>query len=235
MLKQVTQLKAGFIVATAAAAVLLMPQVSHAFLITRTSGPVPGTGAPLAPPTVIDFNSFANNTPVPAAATLIATGAGNGNAFIQRTLGLAEYQGNQLNIGVSGSGSTQSFADAIVSFTFNAPRGLGYFGLQWQNPQADESIRFYSGSTLIQTLTGTQVLANAIGAGGNYFNFIVTNNGEIFNRVDLARLNPSNGNFFRVDDVAYQQIPTPVLLPGLLGLGFGILKKKRKQEAMAAV
>jgi hypothetical protein len=220
---------AATIVGSAAAYIVLSaiaPQSAQAFLITRTNSPTPGTPAPLAPPTVIDFNSFENNLPVSSTSTQIATSPGNGNAFIQLISGVAEYQGNQLNIGTNANNSP----GGLVRFTFNGPNGQGYFGLQWQNPTVDEVISFYSGNSLIQSFTGTQVADQAIGNGGNYYNFIVTNNSEIFNRVDLAQVNPPNGNDFQVDNVAYQQIPTPALLPGIMGIGAGIWKKRRKQE-----
>jgi hypothetical protein len=217
------------IVGSAAACIVLSaisPQSAQAFLITRTNSPTPGTLAPLALPTVIDFNSFSNNSSVLTTSTLIAPDTGNGQAFIQLISGAAKYQGNQLNIGTSGNNSP----GGIVSFTFDGTKGQGYFGLQWQNPTVDEVISFYSGNSLIQSFTGTQVADQAIGNGGNYYNFIVTNNSEIFNRVDLAQVNPPNGNDFQVDNVAYQQIPTPALLPGIMGIGAGIWKKRRKQE-----
>jgi hypothetical protein len=218
----------GFALATTVALsafALAAPQAAQAFLITRTAGPLPepGINAPLLPPTVIDFNSQPNQTSVPTSPTTIATSPDNGNATIQRTDGVAEFQGNQLVIGSAGNASALG---GTVSFTFDDPRGLGYLGLNWQNPTANEVISFYSGNTLIQALDGSTVLGAALG-NGRYFNFFVTNNGEIFNRVDLSELGGTPGNAFRVDNVAYQAIPTPALLPGIIALGVGTLRKRR--------
>jgi hypothetical protein len=195
-----------------------LSQPAQAFGVTR--GPIPTSPAP----TVIDFNTPPNNTPVPGSATQIATSSTNGNATIQLLSGLAEYQGNQLNIGQSGKAK----AAGTVSFVFS--KAQDYFGLQWQNPTVDEVVRLYTNNVLAFTFTGLQ--ANALGGGGNYYNFSA-GVGQTFDRVDLAQVNPPNGNFFRVDDVAYRgaattAVPTPALLPGLVGLGYGLLNKRRK-------
>lgn len=211
--------------------VALSPQSAQAFLITRDNGSfVPGPATFLTPPTIAEFN-VPNSTIVPGpldSPAPIASSTGNGNAFIQRLAGVVEYQGNQVNIGTSGNNSP----GGTVSFTFDGVNGQGYLGLNWQNLEGDEVIRFYSdiaGMNLIQQFTYTQIIAQAVGSG-NYFNFLVTNNSEIFRRVELQQLGATNGNFFRIDSLAYQQIPTPALLPGILGFGLGIWKKRRKQE-----
>jgi hypothetical protein len=209
-----------------AGSIVALPQSAQAFLITRDANFTPGPFLAV-PPTVADFN-VANN-PVSTTPTLIASSTSNGDAFIQRLSGVVEYQGNQVNIGTSGNNSP----GGVVSFTFNGANGQGYLGLNWQNLEGNEVIRFYSdiaGSNLIQQLTYNQIVAQAFGSG-SYFNFIVTNNSEVFRRVELEQLvGGENGNFFRVDSLAYQQIPTPALLPGLLGLGASLWNKRRKQE-----
>lgn len=213
--------------ATAAMTVAALAQsgVAHAFLITRTNGPTP-VNPSLSPPTVIDFDFKAPPAPVPTTPTAIAPGGPNGGATIQNTAGAATYQGNQLEIGGNND------VTGIVSFVFDDPRGMGYLGLQWQNPRGNEFISFFNAAgTLIGTeLSGLEVVADAFG-NGNYFNFFVTNNSEIFTRVDFRRA-ASNGNSFLIDDLAYQAIPTPALLPGLVALGIGAVRK-RKAEAEA--
>ncbi|XGV98167.1 MAG: PTPA-CTERM sorting domain-containing protein [Leptolyngbya sp. BL-A-14] len=208
---------------------------AQAFLITRTTGtsPLPGINAPLPAPTVIDFDGLqdgppAGPNPVPTAPTSIGPGGPNGGAKIQNTDGVATFQGNFLRIGDNGLGASNR---GTVSFVFGDPRGMGYLGLNWQNPRGNESISFFSGNTLIQTITGATL--DALSGGGNYFNFFVTNNSEIFNRIDLTRT-PASGNAFQVDNLAYQAIPTPALLPGLLAMGVGVWRK-RKAAAEAKV
>jgi hypothetical protein len=215
---------------TAALTVVAMAQsgAAQAFLITRTAGPLPAAGinAPLAPPTVIDFDSL--NGIVPTTPTTLVPGGPNGGATIARTPGtVAGYLlTDGLRIGALASGE--------VSFKFDDPRGMGYFGFFLDSitaPLSAVSISFLSGNSLIQSLTGTQL--NQVTGPGNYFNFFVTNNSEIFDQVLLTDSSGGllGGNFV-VDNVAYQAIPTPALLPGLVALGIGVVRK-RKAEAEA--
>jgi hypothetical protein len=219
--------------ATAALTVvaLVQSQAAQAFLITRSAGPnVPANVNPsLSPPTVIDFNAL--NGVVPTTPTSISPGGPNGGATLERS-GSADYGSlffptNGLRVGGGGSGQ--------VSFKFDDPRGMGYFGLFFSRvttPLANLSVSFRSGGSLspIRTFTGTELFATG---SGNYFNFFVTNNNEIFDEVLLADASSSLlGGSFIVDNVAYQAIPTPALLPGLLGLAFGVVRK-RKAEAEA--
>jgi len=207
-------------------AALANTESAHAFLIYRTIG-LPGNVNPsLAPPTVIDFNGPAFNGLVPTTATSIGPGGLNGGATIQRT-GNADFQGDRLRIGTAAGPNGTS---GTVSFKFDDPRGMGYFGFLLGPPSAaNEVVSFFSGNSLIKSFTGP--LFESVTGTCNYFNFFVTNNSEIFNRVDFTR-NLASGNAFHVDNVAYQAIPTPALLPGLVAMGLGIVRK-RKAEATA--
>ena len=210
-------------------AALANTESAHAFLIYRTAGPSVPTGVnpSLAPPTVINFNGPAFDGLVPTTATPIGPGGLNGGATIQRT-GNADFQGNRLRIGTAGGGPDGT--SGTVSFRFDDPRGMGYFGFLLGPPSAaNEVVSFFAGNSLIKSFTGP--LFESVTGTGNYFNFFVTNNSEIFNRVDFTR-NLASGNAFHVDNVAYQAIPTPALLPGLVAMGLGIVRK-RKAEANA--
>ena len=206
---------------------------AHAFLIYRTTGTNPGVVNPsLAPPTVIDFDGLSNLVPnlVPTTATSIVPGGLNGGATIQRTAGNANFQDNTLRIGTAAPPSVGGTL-GTVSFTFDDPRGMGYFGFRLNGSSgANEVVTFFSKLTNAQFSFSGPSFGSVPGAG-NYFNFFVTNNTEIFNRVDFTR-NTAPGNAFRVDNVAYQAIPTPALLPGLVAMGLGIVRK-RKAEANA--
>jgi len=212
-------------------AALANTEAAHAFLIYRTAGPSVPTGVnpSLAPPTVINFNGLSGLVPTTATSIgLGATGDGlNGGATIQNTAGVANYTNDgSLRIGIGGTTNTPG----TVSFRFDDPRGMGYFGFLLAPPSAaNEVVSFFSGNSLIKSFTGP--LFESVAGTGNYFNFFVTNNSEIFNRVDFTR-NIASGNAFRVDNVAYQAIPTPALLPGLVAMGLGIVRK-RKAEATA--
>jgi len=216
-------------------AALATSESAHAFLVYKTTGniPQPGINAPLAAPTVINFNGSAFTGFVPTTATSIgpgATGDGlNGGATIQRTAGNANYQGSALRIGTP---SGRNGTTGTVSFKFDDPRGMGYFGFFLPNTAANEVVSFFSKTNSINPIASfTGNTLNAASGNGRYFNFFVTNNSEIFNRVDFTR-NLAQGSAFRVDNVAYQAIPTPALLPGLVAMGLGIVRK-RKAEATA--
>lgn len=207
---------------------------AHAFLIYRTAGPSVPTGVnpSLAPPTVIDFNGQSGL--VPTTATSIGPGGLNGGATIQRT-NSADYNSpaDNLRIGAFFNGGPIASRNTAgsVQFDFDDPRGMGYFGFLLQNLPLNPlaaSISFFSGDTQIQSFTGSTF--GALPGAGNYFNFFVTNNSEIFNRVVFADTSLI-GNL-QVDNVAYQAIPTPALLPGLVAMGLGIVRK-RKAEANA--
>lgn len=210
---------------------MVQTEAAHAFLIKRTAGPsVPaGVNPSLAAPTVIDFADLSGD--VSTTETFIGpgvTGDGlNGGATIQRlgTGGNATYFGEGLRIGPGAATS--------VSFRFDHPNGMGYFGFfleEINGAAANFTISFWSNNSLIETLTGAQVNTQAVGFG-NYFNFFVTNNDEIFDQVVFAKT-ATGDSFLRIDNVAYQAIPTPALLPGLVGLAFGAVRK-RKAEAEA--
>ena len=210
-------------------AALTTSEAAHAFRIYRTAGPsVPaGVNPSLALPTVIDFNGSAFNGLVPITATPIGPGGLNGGATIQRT-GDADFPGNVLRIGTA---TGRDGTPGTVSFRFDDPRGMGYFGFRLDNSSsANEVVTFFSKLTNAQ-FSFTGPLFESVAGTGDYFNFFVTNNSEIFNRVDFTR-NLASGNAFRVDNVAYQAIPTPALLPGLVAMGLGIVRK-RKAEATA--
>jgi hypothetical protein len=57
------------------------------------------------------------------------------------------------------------------------------------------------------------------------FNFVGTGSDE----VKLGFQN--NPGFLRLDDVSVTAVPTPALLPGLIGLGVGMLRKRKAEAA----
>ena len=214
--------------ATVALSTVMLSESVLAFEIRRTAGnvPQPGINAPLAAPTVIDFNGPSFTGQVPGTVTTLVANGPNGGAKIQKTAGDANYQGSSLRIGTPGKNGTAG----KVSFTFDDPRGLGYFGFFLPSSTAvNEVVSFFGANGFIQSFTGADL--NKLLPNGNYINFRVQNNGEIFNRVDFTR-NLASGSAFSVDNVAYQAIPTPALLPGLVAFGVGVMRK-RKAEAKA--
>jgi hypothetical protein len=129
---------------------------------------------------------------------------------------------------------------------------LGYFGLFWGSPGANDRITFVlrnaTGVTNNVTYTASQIFAGTGVTGlngltdfngsairpGRYVNFFSTNNGPNANKVIESVLLEDSGlqsglRSFQVDNIAYEAIPTPALLPGILGFGFSFWKKRRNQ------
>jgi hypothetical protein len=127
--------------------------------------------------------------------------------------------------------------------TINFSRPLDYFGLYWGSIDSSNSIEFYNNDVLVESFSGLNVynLDSSIvdGAGGvpgsRFVNFTATRSDEVFNRIVLRFSQPA----FETDNHAYRaafdnppsplpQVPTPALLPGLLGLAWTVLRKHRQ-------
>jgi hypothetical protein len=114
-----------------------------------------------------------------------------------------------------------------------------YFGLYWGSIDSYNTVAFYNGAALINSFTGTQVAALATGlatadsgsqtdaTANRYINFVSDNAGEYFNRIVLT----SSQAAFESDNHAFRAIPTPALLPGLVGMGVSFWRKRRQQTA----
>lgn len=121
------------------------------------------------------------------------------------------------------------------SATFNFAEAQGYFGLFVGSLDTYNSIVFFNtvkGTN--QAFTGTEVaqLTGTPATGdqnvGVYYNFFGDTNNDLFDKVVLS----SSQAAFEVDNIAFRRdIPTPALLPGLIGMGVVALRKKRKEAA----
>ncbi|MEB3293670.1 MAG: PTPA-CTERM sorting domain-containing protein [Synechococcales bacterium] len=116
--------------------------------------------------------------------------------------------------------------------TINLASLHDYFGLYWGSIDRYNSIEFFSGGTSVGAFTGA-VVAGATGltadggqfsnASNRYVNFFA-GAGEAFDRIVLTSTSPA----FESDNHAFRQVPTPALLPGLIGLGAGLWRKRRQ-------
>lgn len=208
------------------------PNTALAYLVTRTTTlPIGGSPAP----TVVGFDSL--NGLAPLGATPLASGGPNGGVTIRRFLpngqsvfSSVDYGGNAmdgLRIGRDDRAGLSN--DGAALLRFDDPRGMGFFsfslGAISGNTLDRAGLIFLSGSNEIQRFTFAQLLA-ATSSPGNVFSFAATNSSEIFDGVLFAQ---EGAGRFIVDDIAYQAIPTPALLPGLLALGASIVRKRQAE------
>jgi hypothetical protein len=118
-----------------------------------------------------------------------------------------------------------------------------YFGLYWGSIDSYNTVEFYRGSFALADrvgiYTGTQVLT-ALGVvvplGTNnqtslltnrYINFDSEGASQYFDRIRLT----STQAAFESDNHAFRAVPTPALLPGLVGIGVSLWRKRRQQAA----
>ena len=174
-----------------------------------------------------------------AHAALITFTSGQHTTVAGATV--VDFEGGALPLGYSGAGSV---LDQSVSGMSAAPAGddtyyysvaypqlsgvgrfqaaagdsYDYFGLYWGSMDAYNTLSFYNDGSLVETITGVDVIAagTALGdqtaAGSNrYVNFFF---GQSFDRVDFATSNYA----FETDNHAFARVPEPATL-GLFGIG----------------
>ncbi len=111
----------------------------------------------------------------------------------------------------------------------------GYFGLFVSSIDSYNSIEFLK-ADVRQALFGeggTALSPNPTGdqSVGQYYNFFGDNNSDLFDKVVLR----SSQAALEVDNIATRAaIPTPALLPGLIGMGVAAWRKRRGESAEQA-
>jgi hypothetical protein len=130
-----------------------------------------------------------------------------------------------------------AFPNAVGVETFQAAAGTSYnyFGLYWGSIDAYNSLRFYSGGTLIANITGLDViqsgttLGDQVSAGSNrYVNFTFDN--ETFDRIEFDTTNFA----FESDNHAYANVPEPSTY-ALMATAFGaFMFMRRRRPALTA-
>ena len=132
------------------------------------------------------------------------------------------------------TGSNGASAGAAVTFTL--PTAETYFGLAWGSVDSYDTLAFYDGATLIEAITGSDVLGSANGdesaAGTAYVN--------ITSSVAFTTIVASSSQYaFELDDLSFNspaaRVPEPTTLAVLgMGLaGFGFAKRHRHGSAAA--
>ena len=120
----------------------------------------------------------------------------------------------------------------------------GYFGLYLGSIDSYNTISFFKGASQVGSFTGTDIATKSVALGGlglaalegnynkdSYVNFFGDNNSDLFNKVVLT----SSSAAFESDNHAFRtDIPTPALLPGLIGMGVAAWRKRRGESAEQA-
>lgn len=224
-------LKQSFSIAavTIAASTLSLLSAHTASALSVSSGPLPTTPGV----NLIDFNGLAPGTVPTNAATPIDLGGGvklfDGVPGNRNTVTTTEFAPP-----VGSDGNYLKVRQTNATFSFNKP--LNYFGLLWGSIDAENTIQFFNSAstTPVSSYTGSSLasllgfpllpFSANLGAGGTkYIEFALADIGADVDKVVLS----TGFSPFEVDNVAYQSIPTPALLPGLIGMGVAALRKRK--------
>jgi hypothetical protein len=131
-----------------------------------------------------------------------------------------------------GSKFLQSQTDRTTTFAFANPiQAFGAYvtGLGTSSGQA--LLQFNDGTD--QSYNLSAILASSGGAG--FFGF--TDAGKSITSVAFVSATGSGGDIYGIDDVRFvssAQVPTPALFPGLIGLGVGVLRKRKAKAVESA-
>lgn len=216
---------------TAAISMIALTGISPAnaltFVVTEGTAPDPAQFAPSGGSTLISFDNFAPGTTITpynfGAGTLTGTNikiAGDGDD-------------NYLQIGSKGKKTPPPVKPAVTGIaTFSFSDSIPYVGLFWNSFLNTDKIEVFLKNGLSEIFTGGQVKAAGVVDGQQfYLNFYES---DVAKRITSIAITSTGGY---IDNVAYR-VPTPALLPGLLGLGVAALRKRKAQateEASAEV
>ncbi len=203
--------------AIAAAVSVLSALPAEALNIFRGAGPQFWQSLP--PTGVIDFE-----TPAP----------GNYNLFGE-DYGAASATGAQLEI-LPADASADNYlrlrnrAGSNVVFTSNRSTwdsfGFEFVGRSDSNANMNIVFNLVGGGTSSTTLS----FLLGIAGSGNYFSFVTNPGDPTIESVSFFRTAGS----IDIDNVAFRVVPTPALLPGIIGMGIAALKKRRDGELAEA-
>jgi hypothetical protein len=203
---------------------------AEAIMLTFGGTPVAGHGQFSNVPgvTTIDFESGA---PTSGLAIYSAPGPGpavvSGNT-VTSTLSVDDNtDDNTRYLAVSILGDARGTAPVTIDFA----NPLDYFGLYWGTPNANNTISFFNGDTLLQSFSGDALYSTVPSTGAAYVNFFAEP-GESFNKVVLSDIWIA----FESDNHAYKfAASTPVPEPAsslsvFAGVVAGALVKRKQQR-----
>ena len=160
-------------------------------------------GLPLSGATLDNLSSQSDPLVSLQGASYVTGSAANlyqapnfGTALQPQTFGQGSYTGPIRSQYISVFGST------TATLNFNAPES--YFGILWGSVDSYNSLSFYNGSTLIGSITGSEIVAIAggtINGNGNsgLDEYVNVTSGTAFNKIVVGSL----VNSFEFADIAY--------------------------------
>lgn len=180
-----------------------------------------GNTNPIGGSTTIDFEDAATFTP--GSAVPSAPGIAVGDVTISTESGLVEVlpensTANQ-SIVIGRGRSTQG----AVRFSFNNIQR--YFRFEWGNGRNGNTIEFFAGLDSVGLFNTDNIGLND-NSSTTFVDFFADSTTDVWDSVLLSDTNTSGT--FRLDNVSYSNVPTPALLPGLLGMGAVALRKRRQ-------
>lgn len=195
-------------------------------------------------PTGVNYANF-DNLPLGNAGgtstgiSVSFTGDGQAVQGSQTDLYAAPYlsNGNGTLFGDPNNGpdTTTYLTTGIGSVTLTMPGQEKYLGLLWGSVDAYNTLSFYEGSTLIGSVTGTDVTSNANGDQGVNGTFYVNiSSTESFDKVVAT----SSSYAFEFDNVAYNasSVPEPsswvLAIAGAMGLLPCYIHRRRRRAGV---
>jgi hypothetical protein len=162
----------------------------------------------------VTFSLYENSALVgtPLASSDFIGGAGSGN-------GLFNVVGD-----ISPQNNSNRADELVIEFS-QAASNVSFTTNGFGDPTAFDFIAFNPSGTLLQTITNTT---------GNLSN--ISFNGGLISRI-VARQGLDDFTY-RIDNLSYtlaEQVPTPVLIPSLIGMGIGVLRKRKSESQVRIV
>lgn len=194
-------------------------QPAQALTVTRTTEApqVVNTGFSTVS---LDFSNNVNANTFNTSTTTLGP-AGN-------TVALTSVPGGTISQGPRINNGVLEFRNnASPSVTFQFSDYLAYLSIQFLSfgTSTNPVIQLFRDNASVGSFTSAQLLGST--GSGNYFNF---NENAVMSRFDRVVI---SGTGVTVDNVAYR-VPTPALLPGLVGMGVAALRKRQQEESESA-
>jgi hypothetical protein len=131
------------------------------------------------------------------------------------------------NTTAGGSKFLQTQTNATTTFTFATPiQAFGSYVTGLGTASGEALLQFNDGTS--QSFNLTALLGTGDGGVG-FFGF--TDVGKSIASVSFVSATGTGGDVYGIDDVRFVSIPTPALLPGLVGISLNLWRKRKAKAA----